>query len=276
MGTWDRWAYHIQGLKRISQLRGGWHQLNSDLHLFACWFDVIGSVVKDSLPQLSEDFSSPGSPPAYRASQSSFVHALLENLTGRTAHAGELVLALDRVAAISDFVNAHCHQPEFWKQENDLTSLTMLGPATHILLSMPRFDTSDTNCFEFVHEMTRLTLLILLAGLKREYELVAAEMELLQCKLCHLLQGKTIDQCSFLLPELQIWALVTAALLQTPGPERNLYFKELSRRMTARNLPDGASVIEIARNIIWIEALAKPCIIDTLISEIDMAHSTST
>lgn len=197
-------------------------------------------------------------------------------MVAKEPHAGGLVQALGRVAAVSDFVNAHHRQPGFWKQENDLSSLSMLGPATHILLSMPRFDTSDTKSFEFAHELTRLASLILLAGLKSVYELAAAEMGLLQDKLYRLLRGQNLEQGSFLLPDLQIWALVTAALFQHPGREKVLYCKEISRRMAVQNFRNGAAAVEVARSIIWIEALAKPCITDTLIFEIDVVHLGST
>ncbi|KAJ5223883.1 hypothetical protein N7468_008425 [Penicillium chermesinum] len=54
VGTLDRWAYHIQGLKHIIQLRNGFCGLNGNLQLFASWFDVVGSVVKDT-PPLTEN-----------------------------------------------------------------------------------------------------------------------------------------------------------------------------------------------------------------------------
>jgi hypothetical protein len=79
---------------------------------------------------------------------------------------------------------------------------------------------------------------------------------------------------SFLFPGLQLWALVTAALLQTPGPERSLYVQEISRRMSATDLADGLSAINLARNTIWIEVLAQPDTVKALVSEIDIAHST--
>ncbi|CAL5874562.1 uncharacterized protein PFLUO_LOCUS8858 [Penicillium psychrofluorescens] len=184
VGTWDRWAYHIRGLERIFRIRGGLHGLNGDLLLFAYWFDVMGSVVQDSPPRLS-GYPSPSCIPNARR-DAPFKRILSEVYV----HSEDLALAINRLAAVSDFVNAYYHRPRFWKQEDDLSSLSMLGPATHILLSLPRFDASDnSNCFEFVHEMTRLALLILLAGLKRAYALAAAEMGLLQSKLSRLLRG---------------------------------------------------------------------------------------
>lgn len=141
---------------------------------------------------------------------------------------------------------------------------------------MPRFDTSDTKSFEFAHELIRLALLILVAGLKSAYELAAAEMGLLQNKLYRLLLGQNLEQGSFLHPDLQIWALVTAALFRPPGREKALYCKEISRRMAIQNFRNGAAALQVARSIIWIEALAKPCITDMLIFEIDVAHLGST
>lgn len=271
VGTWDRWAYHIRGLERIFRIRGGLHGLNGDLLLFAYWFDVMGSVVQDSPPRLS-GYPSPSCIPNARR-DAPFKRILSEVYV----HSEDLALAINRLAAVSDFVNAYYHRPRFWKQEDDLSSLSMLGPATHILLSLPRFDASDnSNCFEFVHEMTRLALLILLAGLKRAYALAAAEMGLLQSKLSRLLRGDVAGISSFILPSLQVWTLVTAALFQTPGPERTLYVQEISRRMSALHLTDGSATIDLSRQIVWIEVLAQPDTVKALISDIDTTHSTGT
>lgn len=271
VGTWDRWAYHIGGLERIFRIRGGFHGLNRDLPLFAYWFDVMGSVVQDSPPRLSGCPSPSNIPNARRLAPFKSI------LSEMYVHSEDLALAVNRIAAVSDFVNAYYHRPRFWKQEDDLSPLSMLGPATHILLSLPRFAAADnSNCFEFVHEMTRLALLILLAGLKRAYALAAAEMALLQSKLSRLLRGDVAGNSSFILPSLQVWALVTVALLQAPGSERSPYVQEISRRMSALHVADGSATIDLSRQIVWIEILGQPDTVKALISEIDTAHSTRT
>jgi hypothetical protein len=271
VGTWNRWAYHIRGLEQIFRIRGGFHGLNRDLHLFAYWFDVMGSVVQDSPPRLS-GYPSPSDIP--NARQDAPFKSILSEVY---VHSEDLALAINRIAAVSDFVNAYYHRPRFWKQEDDLSPLSMLGPATHILLSLPRFDASDnSNCFEFIHEMTRLALLILLAGLKRAYALAAAEMGLLQSKFSRLLRGDGAGNSLSILPSLQVWTLVTAALLQTPGPERSLYVQEISRRMSALHLADGSATIDLTRQVVWIKVLGQPDTVKALVSEIDTAYSTRT
>ncbi|KAJ5814885.1 hypothetical protein N7474_006662 [Penicillium riverlandense] len=229
----------------------------------------MGSVVQDSPPRLS-GYPSPSNIPNARR-DAPFKKILSEVYV----HSEDLALAINRIAAVSDFVNAYYHRPRFWKQEDDLSPLSVLGPATHILLSLPRFDDSvNSNSFEFVHEMTRLALLILLAGLKRAYALAAVEMELLQSKYSRLLRGDVAGNSSFILPSLQVWTLVTAAVLQTPGPERSLYIQEISRRMSALHLADGSATIDLSRQIVWIEVLGQPDTVNALISEIDTAHFT--
>ncbi|KAJ5573435.1 uncharacterized protein N7459_007862 [Penicillium hispanicum] len=274
VGTWDRWAYHIQGLNQISKMRGGFQGLDDNIRLFACWFDVAGSVVQDSPPRLSCQFSFISNFPTGRALRDSHNHTLFDNILQTSSDAENLALAFDRVLVISDFVNAHFTRPQFWRQEDDLGSPSMLGPATHMLLSLPRFDTSDTGSFEFAHELTRLALLIVLAGLKRAYGLAAAEMGFLQRKLYHLIQGSGSSKELFLLPNLQLWSLLTVALFEAPT-ERNLYIGEISRRMPTARLHNGTSVVELARGIMWIEPLADRHTIETLSSEIDLVFSAS-
>lgn len=255
------------------QLRGGFHGLNDNLRLFASWFDVVGSATKDTPPRLAED-SSFHLPFAERAGKGPLLGEAIEELTQVGDDSGNLVSALEEVAAVCHFVNLHSLQPGFWRQENDLSSLWILGPATHLLLSMTRFEDFNPSCFQFVHEMVRLSLLILLAGLKQFYELAAPEMDLLQGKLYNLLKQGSPEKTDFyLFPKLQTWALATASLFQAPGSRMDAYTKEISRRMPACEFPNGASVLNYTSNILWIECLTDPPFLESLAFSIEQARS---
>ncbi|KAF7596832.1 hypothetical protein BBP40_012432 [Aspergillus hancockii] len=274
VGTFDRWAYHIRGLNQIMLLRGGFHGLNSNLHLFASWFDVLGSVIRDAPPQISICPMDITTQAIQKDLQRPFLGGLLRSLTESYNPSRPIVTALNRVAAVSDFVNSHYHHFGFWKQEDDLSPLEILTPATHTLLSMLRFEAPNLGPFEYVHEMTRLALLILLAELKIVYSLTANEIPLLRTKFADLLRRTNCGpDGAFLFPRLQLWALTTVALLQPPGPERELGITRISDLMPTLSLPDGQAVSELARNIIWIEVLAQTDIVQSLVSDIDIARS---
>jgi hypothetical protein len=86
---------------------------------------------------------------------------------------------------VADFVNDNAHRPQFWKHENDLSAIKLIGPATHFLLSMPSLSAPTLNdsidSVGLLKEMVRLVLLILLAGLKG-FSLTSDELGPLQEK----------------------------------------------------------------------------------------------
>ncbi|KAF5860959.1 hypothetical protein ETB97_000869 [Aspergillus alliaceus] len=272
VGTWDRWAYHIRGLKQVLLLRGGLNGLSDNLRLFALWFDVLGSAIHDMRPQLSEYPTDENTQPPQTGPGCAALR-ILRRLTRSQYPSEMLVMALNRVLTVSDFVNARYTQTGFWKEENDLSPLEMLAPAIHILLSMPRPQNPNLSPFENVHEMTRLALLILIAELKRAYGLPANEIQLLRTKCADLLRNTNIDDGLSLFPSLWLWILVTIALHQPLGPERGLCLTYIAQQMPTLNIPDGQSAIKMARDIVWIEVLARPDTVQSLISEIDIARS---
>lgn len=274
VGTMDRWAYHIQGLKRMIEIRHGFFGIDNNLQLFASWFDVMGSVVGDTPPRLVEHSSFSNIPPN-PVSRNLSLYGIIEDIKLIFNAPSGLALALERIAAVCNFVDAHSHQPAFWRQEEDLSPLTMLGPPTYLLLSLPRFVSSSASCPQYVHEMARLALLIFLAGLKITYGLAAPEMDLLQDKICRLIQGDNMhleNHCFF--PRLQNWAIVIAILCQTSGAQKTTYTKAIAHRMSTNGYKNGAAVLEDARSILWVDCLASSLSIKYLIAEIDQASQT--
>ncbi|KAJ5260570.1 hypothetical protein N7478_012175 [Penicillium angulare] len=255
------------------QLRDGFNGLSENLQLFASWFDLVGSAIKDTAPRLRE-YSSFQVSLTERVQEGTLLAQVVKELGQVSYDSDNLVLAVEEVATVCEFVNLHFLHKGFWRQENDLSSLQILGPATYLLLSMSRFESTDPSCFLFVHEMTRVALLILLAGLKQAYELAAPEMDLLQSKLYALVTtGSLRDGDFYLLPRLQIWALVTASLFQVPEHQINRYTKEIYKRMLACGFHDGASVLKDSANILWIARLADAAICEVLAFNIDQVQS---
>lgn len=257
VGTLDRWAYHIRGLCRIAHLRGGFYDLNEELRLFACWFDVLGSVAQDNPPALPDyQGSSTVLSVPTRASHLR-LHGIFQDLAKLPAYSSCLISVLQKMDLLADFVNANYQNPRFWKTEDDLTSLQMLGPVTHELLAMPRYERTTLDPMEIVCEMTRLVLLILLAGLKAKYGFLAVEAVVLQRKFTLLLERTAIHNISLPLSQVQMWALLTVAMLQPAGQMREFYLKEIIQRMFTMDIVDSASAIGLCREILWIEIFAQ-------------------
>ncbi|KAJ5682922.1 hypothetical protein N7462_006087 [Penicillium macrosclerotiorum] len=270
VGTLDRWTYHIHGLARISRIRGGFKDLSYELQLFTCWFDVLGSAAKDSLPLLPEyPLSSKTGQQGSIDLPNRLPQPLLKELMGNSMDLDSLTAAFEQTAIVSKFVNSRSHDSGFWKLEDDIGPLQMLGSTTHKLLSVPRWDSQIVNPLSLVQEMTRLALLILLANLKLHYGMSASEMGLLQCKFFSLLQCQALDHHLLSFPTLRLWALVTAGIRLEPGPSKKLAVQRIASQMKAMRISNGSIAIEMMHDLIWINVLSSEKDTEMFISAID-------
>lgn len=252
-------------------MRGGFCGLDEKVQLFASWFDVLGSVTKDTTPRLP---SCPGyfNELVEDTSYEPEFGYMLDELKTSPAEMEGLAAVLRKTRGLARYINNRCSLPGFWRVEDDLSPLQVLGPITHDLLSISRADSLAPSGAEFVREMTRLALLILLSGIKAKYGFSAAEMNFLKNKSIGLMQNTTIKQQTLPFQRLQLWALVIVAMLQPDGPERNILAEEISSKMILLNITDAQSVINMTQNMIWIEILAQDTV-GTLIDDIDTFYS---
>ncbi|KAJ5099981.1 hypothetical protein N7532_006982 [Penicillium argentinense] len=273
VGTLSRWEYHIRGLAEIVRIRGGIHDLPPNIQLFACWFDVLGSVVQDLPPRLpgfsallERSFKSAGQQPR-------LLRDTIKEIRTSPIAISILVPVLEKAVDLFNFVNNQYLQRGFWKAEDDTSPVELIGTLTHELLALPRADYSKSNGYEVVREMTRLALLILLSGLKASYGFSAVEMTALQKKFSWLtLEIRKLHEA---LPfqRLQLWCFLVAAILHPVGTKRSLYLEQISLRMTSMNVPNGYGAIQAARDLLWIEVLASGDEITSLVSDIDNYNS---
>ncbi|GKZ36305.1 hypothetical protein AbraIFM66950_007339, partial [Aspergillus brasiliensis] len=233
VGTLDRWKVHIGGLGRIIHLRGGYQGLNDNITRFAIWLDVVGSVMEDSRPRLP-------TPPEFAAQVPDILSSTLRNLLGdlpaRYDCFHDIATAFSHASFIIQYMDGSlCHSQTPWGGEDNLTVIELFGPATHLLLSMPRPTEMGSSATAVpilnLREALRLALLLLLATLKQEVFLFTAhECEYLRRKLSALIpQLDTAgydDSCL----KLYLWALVTASQLSHPT-QPALYLDEISSVM---------------------------------------------
>lgn len=261
-------------------MRGGISDLDANLQLFACWFDVVGSVARDLPPQMPPASMnldglemSANEIPACGERFNNLLDDIRNLKSSEDADMSCLVGILERMAAVAGFVNEHSsREPGFWKSEDDMRPIQFIAPITHALLSMPRAHTFNLNGFQAIREMARLAMLILLAGVKARYGLSAPEMGYLQSKLSTLVSVVAKSKMTLLFSVLQLWCLVVAALLSS-GPARRTYVQEISSQITRMNIPDGTDAITTARDVIWIEDIASQDTVTSLIFDIDMVYA---
>lgn len=262
-------------------MRGGLGDLDANLQLFACWFDVVGSVARDLPPRMPPTSMHLDSLAAYamgKRTRGMRLDGILDDIGNVQAPEDMdiscLVGVLGKIAALAEFINIHSsREPGFWKSEDDMRPLQLLGPVTHELLSMPRADSSTLGGFDAIREMARLAMLILLAWVKTKYGMSAPEMDYLQKKLSTLVSVSVNKQTVLPLPVLQLWCLVIAVLSDPSGASRRMYVQEISLCMADINIQDGTGAVAAARDVIWIEDLASADAISSLIFDIDMVYA---
>lgn len=105
-------------------------------------------------------------------------------------------------------------------------------------------------------EMVRVACLMLMSSLKGLFAFPASERAALQVRITEFVSQnvKAVGKRYF---ELKMWALITVALLQHRD-ERGVYILEMQREMFAMDSTTPYDVIEIARDIVWIDILMSP------------------
>lgn len=166
--------------------------------------------------------------------------------------------ALIMVSSIADVINMNSRSVLFWKK--DVDAIRLIGPCIHFLLSMPRppgdlmimSNSEDT----VAREMVRLTCLLLMSKLKELFAFPPSEQESLYARLAEFFT-QHVEKLGERYIELKIWALVTVALLRYHDG-KDIYVQRMKREMLAMNKLTPPDLIEIARDIIWIDVLLSP------------------
>ncbi|CAM1503492.1 Fc.00g010830.m01.CDS01 [Cosmosporella sp. VM-42] len=270
---WDSWKVHMDGLSLVWRLRGGFDDLDHRIHTLLFMYDLAGAMVFDSIPRF------PVPPDILVASKKSHrelpfrLQVLLVQYEQMSPDMGLASQALRMVSAITDVVNLNSQSVSFWQR--DIGAITLIGPCIHFLLSIPRLPgdlESQANSESLVaREMVRLSCLLVMSRLKEVFTLFATERAALETRMSQFLSldAKRLGQKYY---ELKVWALVTAALLHKRDG-REAYIFELQTAMRAVDKTQPLEMIDMAKEIIWVNFLESP-VADELVRDLTM-HSTS-
>lgn len=166
--------------------------------------------------------------------------------------------ALIMVSSIADVINMNSRSASFWKK--DVDAIRLIGPCIHFLLSMPRLPSDFMNMSDsedlVAREVVRLACLLLMSKLKKSFAFPPSEQESLHTRLAKFFT-QHVEILGKKYFELKVWALVTLALLRYHDG-KDVYVQEMKREMLAMNKLTPPEVIEIARDIIWIDVLMSP------------------
>jgi hypothetical protein len=166
----------------------------------------------------------------------------------------ELCRALEQTARVTDYINKNGYESRFW--EGGIEATRLLGPAAHYALSIPRM-TAKTNSYglsgpEALCEMVRLSLLILIAGLKRTFSLIAGETAAFQKNFQDLLPlaPEACETC----PELGLWSMIVVACSYT-RPRQQFLIRSIRYLMARMSINEARDAVVMAESIIWVERL---------------------
>ncbi|KAL7931573.1 hypothetical protein V8C35DRAFT_309827 [Trichoderma chlorosporum] len=259
--NWDSWKVHMNGLSQVVKARGGLSTLRYPMPILTAQYDLSAAMVFDSPPlfplpaDLAEpDISISEAPPRLQA-------FLLQvgNKPFDIAGAGKALQLLSRIA---NMVNLNSHSALFWT--DDMGAFSLIGPVIHCLLSMPRFSSDFVNLPNaddlIMREMVRLIGLVLMSKLKEMFAFFSIETAVLQEKFAHFVPYTRRLSKTYL--EVKLWALVTAALLDTRD-NLGYYLDEIARDTPAIQ-QDGSDIVENAKGFVWINALESPIMDDIM------------
>lgn len=168
--------------------------------------------------------------------------------------------ALHDLSIIADVVNLNSSSTQFWK--NDMGAFFLIGPYIHFLLSMTRLPTEFEKNLPQSHrddlimkEIVRVVCLVLMSRLKETFSFFTIERAALQAKFAGLVPlTRQLDETYL---QVKLWALVTEALLEA-RENRGIYLDEIARSVSTMGNQADCSVIQEARELIWINCLESP------------------
>ncbi|PYH92267.1 hypothetical protein BO71DRAFT_432080 [Aspergillus ellipticus CBS 707.79] len=216
----------------------------------AAMLDITGSIVDDSPPPRLPR-PSPGivdcldTPPACLPPT---LQTLLDGLAPTSEPFTGIATAFALTIHTVHRINEAIHSDAFWKHENNTTVIELLAPPSHYLLCMTR--PHDPAGVELLREAIRLTLLLLLAALKRDIFLFTAhEWDCLQGKFAVLVRTLRETELGVAGLKLYLWTLVTVSML-----DLGWYLDETQRVRDRLHLGSGEAM-DIVRGVLWVDAL---------------------
>ncbi|KAI1143106.1 hypothetical protein F5Y05DRAFT_142731 [Hypoxylon sp. FL0543] len=267
VGNFDRFCVHMEGLQRLIERKGGLETLSSPfLRIMISWLDLNGATFFNAKPRFGiprlaiQDIDA--------GNDSRYLQQLLQYWNADCPSLGDIMSAMKATAAVASYINRQSDNPKFWT--DDVTIARLLGPAFHKILSLegrplPNDPTDPQYSGTAAREAFRRAALVFLAAVKIRMGYGAYEMER------HLEAFRQISQLPLVdwgvVAELNLWAHIISAM-QEDSPNRAWHVLTIVGIMETIGLQTGSQAIDMARGIIWVDALDAGKS-DLLCSEID-------
>jgi hypothetical protein len=230
--------------------------------------DIVGSAVYDTKPRfpIPAELASISKHPS---SASPSLQSLIFRLRAQTSTAlNDIALALEGASYISDVVKHQGKNPLFWN--DGMNGTRLIGPLSYQLLSLPRVEESDLHLSTFLEarlrEMTRLTLLVIIAKLKPRFTQNGDELEPLQQRFARIFLHNINNRDTF--PELHLWAVSIVGSAIPGDPSRDLFIDRIREIAGCMNIKCGVAAFHIVRDIFLVDDLmardVKPLLVESI------------
>ncbi|KAI1394012.1 uncharacterized protein F4822DRAFT_33595 [Hypoxylon trugodes] len=254
VGNFDRYCVHMEGLQRLIDKKGGIENLSSPfLRMMVSWLDLAGATYFNVKPRF--DVPRGFIREVNTGNDAQYLEQLLRSWDGNCPALGDIQNAMKATASVANYINRRSEDPKFW--QDDVTLARLLGPAFHEILCLegrplPEDTSSIDYCGTAAREAFRRAALVFLAAIKIRMGAGAYEMER------HLDAFRQISQLPLVnwsvVPELNLWAHIISAM-QEESPNRAWHVITILEIMGSMGLQSGNQAIDIARGIIWIDAI---------------------
>ncbi|KAI1502410.1 hypothetical protein F5X99DRAFT_379426 [Biscogniauxia marginata] len=266
-GNFTRQEVHMKGLKRLVENRGGLEQLSSPfLRLMISWHDLLGASYRNEHPLFGVPKGSITG--IDTGTDTLYLDEILRTWDRNCPALGDIMSAMKATAAVASYINRHCSEPNFWR--DDVKAARLLAPALHEVLSLegrplPDNPADGRYSATAAREAFRRAALLFLASGKVKFGAAAYEIER------HLDAFRQISQLPMVdwafVPELNLWAQVTCALQET-SHNRAWNVLIIVGIMEALGLETSGQAFDVVRGIMWVDVLAEGKI-ESLRREID-------
>ncbi|KIW03913.1 uncharacterized protein PV09_04756 [Verruconis gallopava] len=249
---WERWRVHMNGLKRVLELRGGANTLQSsyELQMTTFWNDISGSLTLDSTPW----FPLPGFAAARK--QPSYDHRLRKfepEFKDGTSLADGLRRAIYDLADVADYVEGNGLSSD--ESQRELFVAQQLNPVIHGLLSLPRVSPENAINEGCTHlrdaEMLRLSALLLCGFIRRHAQSGLPAIVENRCRLRNLLHDTAGSSGLHL--TLRLWILTMSALADPYDRADDV--AQLALTMELLQLRSWSAALALLRSFIWISEM---------------------
>lgn len=163
----------------------------------------------------------------------------------------EIAGPLERLGVLVDFISHKTHDDELWN--SSAWAASMLTPISYSLLSMPKVmdDVNDDMSGDYLKELTRVALLVIIARLKQAFSFPSDELPFFEERFRQLFLRHGHSGSD--LPALELWCVTYMALIDQV--HMGAYVQHIDHLAERLGIWGSEIILETVRNIICVDRI---------------------